>query len=111
MSESKETNMTNTDDKPDVLEAVYWVREVTDPVQRFVEATRLGDEARGSLLPELAAVRRQAAHEARRALIAGGMNATEATREVARQAHSTPQTIGRMISERSAYGIPEESAA
>ena len=100
-----------TDEKPDVLEPVYWVRGIEDPVDRFVEATRLGDEARGSLLPELAAVRRQAAGEARRRLIAEGMNATEATREVARRARSTPQTIGRMISEQGAYGIPEESAA
>lgn len=103
--------MTNADEKPDVLEPVYWIRDIVDPVERFVEATRYGDEARGSLLPELAALRRQAAHEARQHLIISGMNATEATREVARRAESTPQTIGRMISERDQYGIKEEPAA
>lgn len=97
-------------EKPDVLEPVYWVRNIEDPIQRFVEATRLGDEARGSLLPELAAQRRQAAHEARQALIASGMNATEATRHIARLAGSTPQTIGRMISERDAYGVKGDPA-
>lgn len=98
-----------SDEKPDVLEPVYWIRDIEDPIQRFMEATRFGDEARGSLLPELAALRRAAAHEARQRLIAGGMNATEATRRVAQLADSTPQTIGRMISERDQYGVREEA--
>lgn len=102
--------MSDTENRPDVLELVYWVREIEDPIQRFVEATRFGDEARGSLLPELAAQRRQAAHEARQALIRAGMNATEATRRVAQLANSTPQTIGRMISEKDAYGVKENPA-
>lgn len=97
-------------DTPDVLEPVYWIREIQDPIERFKLATRFGDEARGSLLPELAALRRAAAHEARQRLIVGGMNATEATREVARLADSTPQTVGRMISERQQYGVRGEPA-
>lgn len=91
--------------QPDVLELVYWLQQIRDPLQRFIEATKLGDEVRASLQVELAAQRREAACQARDALIAKGVKATEATAEVARLTGSSAQTIGRMVSERKQYGV------
>lgn len=96
--------------EPDVLELVYWLQLIEDPVERFTKATRYGDEVRSSLLVELAALRRRAAYEARQRLMAQGMNATEATRELARQAECSPQTVGRMINELRQYGGTGEPA-
>ena len=88
----------------DVLELVYWIQGIEDPVERFVLATKYGDEVRSSLLVELAALRRRSAFEARQRLMASGMTATEATRVLAQQAQCSPQTVGRMINELPQYG-------
>lgn len=90
--------------RPDILEVVYWLQRVKDPVERIKLSTLMGDEARDQLLPELASVRRLATVEARQHLMNQGMTATEATRALAEQVGMSPQTVMRMISERKAYG-------
>lgn len=94
----------NEPDQPDILEIVYWLQHVEDPVERIKKATLFGDEARDQLLPELASVRRLATVEARKKLMDDGLTATEATRVLAEKVGMSPQTIMRMISERRQYG-------
>lgn len=97
-------------EKPDVLELVYWIQSQHDPMEQFVLATTYGDKVRQELLVELAALRRRSAHAARKQLMDQGMNATEATRELARLVESSPQTISRMINELHQYGGTGEPA-
>ena len=94
----------STESAPDILEVVYWLNTITDPVERIRQATLLGDEARDQLLPELASVRRLATVEARRQLMDRGMTATEATHDLASRIGMSVQTVMRMISERKHYG-------
>lgn len=89
---------------PDVLELVYWLREVSDEVERMKLATLLGDRVKDELLPEIAAVRRLSAVAARDKLIKSGLTAADATLELARESRQSPQTIMRLISERRQYG-------
>jgi hypothetical protein len=91
-------------EQPDILEVVYWLNTVSDPVERIRQATLLGDEARDQLLPELASVRRLATVQARKALMEQGMSATAATHELANQIGMSVQTVMRMITEAKHYG-------
>lgn len=90
--------------KPDLLEVVYWLNSLTDPVEQIKFATILGDQARDELLPEIASVRRLATVKARKKLMDQGMSAYEANRLLADQVGQSPQTIMRLISERRQYG-------
>lgn len=89
---------------PDLLDIVYWLQHLADPVERMKLATLYADRARDELLPELASVRRLATVQARTALMEQGHTATEATRILAQQVGMSTQTVARMISERKQYG-------
>lgn len=103
---AKVVSQDHPDDAPDILEVVYWLNQIEDPVERIKRATLLGDEARDQLLPELASVRRLATVAARKQLMTSGdgMSATQATHLLAEKIGMSVQTVMRMISERKHYG-------
>lgn len=88
----------------DLLDVVRQLQEVTDPEEGMRVATALIDQARDELLVELAAIRRSFAVRARTALMDQGMSATAASRELASRVHTSPQSIGRMVTEAAQYG-------
>jgi L-serine deaminase len=95
----------STNTKPDMTDLIRWLRDLTDPVEGLQEATLAIDEARSTLLPELAAIRRAMAAAARDKLVSEqGLSLSEATRELARLVGASPQTVMRLIGERSSYG-------
>lgn len=93
-------------DAPDILETVYWLNSIEDPIERIKRATLLIDEARDQLLRELASVRRLATVEARKKMMAENrnMNVTDATHALASEVGMSVQTVMRMITERRQYG-------
>lgn len=95
----------STSMKPDMMDLVHWLRNLSDPVEGLREATLAIDEARSTLLPELAAVRRAMADTGRSKLVEEeGLSLTEATRRLAELVGASPQTVMRLIGERSSYG-------
>lgn len=91
-------------DQPNIMGIIDWLRDMKDPGECLVIATALIDQVRTDLLPELAAVRRQRAYEARSELVSGGMSVAEANLTLAKQVGASPQTIMRLITEKGAYG-------
>lgn len=93
------------DQEFDLLEVVHQLREVEDPVERFKIATAAIDQVRDHLIVELAALRREAAVDARNKLIDSGMRRGEANRALAAASGTSTQTIARMINEQVQYGV------
>lgn len=90
----------------DLLDIVHRLGEVDNPVEKFRLATTAIDEVRDHLIVELAAVRREAAVQARQVLIdEQGLKRGEANRELAHLSGTSVQTIARMINEQTAYGV------
>lgn len=89
--------------EPAILEPVYWLNTLNDPVVRAAAATRLIDAVRVELLVELAAARRIATYQARAQLMAEGHGAAEASRILAARIGASPQTVARLVSEYSAW--------
>lgn len=88
----------------DLLDVIRQLQQVDDPEEGMRLATSLIDQARDELLVELAAMRRSFAVRARTALMDQGLSATAASRELAGRVHTSPQSIGRMVTEASQYG-------
>jgi hypothetical protein len=88
----------------DILDVIRQLQQVDDPEEGIRLATRLIDQARDELLVELAALRRSFAVRARTALMDQGMSATEANRVLAARVETSPQSVGRMVTEASQYG-------
>lgn len=88
----------------DILDVIRQLQQVDDPEEGIRLATRLIDQARDELLVELAGLRRSFAFKARTALIDQGMSATEANRTLAARVDTSPQSIGRMVTEAAQYG-------
>ena len=90
----------------DLLDVVYRLREVTDPIERFKMSTAAIDQVRDELIVELAALRREAAVQARNVLIdEQGLKAGQANRELAALSGTSVQTVARMINEQAQYGV------
>lgn len=89
---------------PNVMGVIDQLQDIDNDADCLAAATRLIDQVRTDLLPELAAVRRQRAHKARAVLVSQGMSVTEATRVLAGKVGASPQTIMRLITEKGAYG-------
>jgi len=81
------------------------VREIEDPIEGIIEATRLIDLARDQLLIELAGIRRGFAVQAQAQLRAQGMSVSAANREVAARAQTSEASVKRMLTEASQYGV------
>lgn len=98
------TNQTKQHDQPDIMAIINWLQGMDNQQECLAVTTRLIDQVRTDLLPELAAVRRSSAWRARIELVEQGMSVAEATRVLADEVGASPQTIMRLITEKGAYG-------